>query len=233
MAYCLPFQVPEGLNFKRKKAMRNRFKTGLIEILTGFMAIFIFYGSSLPVTLEWSSVNDEEVKGYLIYYGTESGNYTGVIDVGNVSQYDVTDIEEGETYYFAVSSYDSWGNVSELSPEIKWINGQTSKTTGVDDYDEGRPGNFILNQNYPNPFNPSTTISYTITKPGEVRLIIYNIYGQTVRTLVDEYSQSTYEKREVVWNGRDENGNVVTSGVYLYSLVVNGEVETKRMIFNK
>ena len=213
--------------------MKNPFKAVMIKIFTGFLVLFIFYGFAFSVTLKWGSVAESDVQGYLIYYGTKQGNYTGVIDVGDVSEYNVTDIEEGKTYYFAVSSYDTWGNVSDLSPEIKWTGGQTSKPTGVDEDGKIQPENFALNQNFPNPFNPMTTISYTLKRPGEVRLTIYNIYGQTVRTLVNEYSQRTGEKREVVWNGKDEGGNIVTSGVYLYSLIVNGEIETKRMIFNK
>ncbi|MCD6115977.1 T9SS type A sorting domain-containing protein [bacterium] len=213
--------------------MKNPLKAGMIKIFTGFLVLFIFYGFAFSVTLNWGSVTEPDVQGYLIYYGTEQGNYTDVIDVGDVSEYDVIDIEEGKTYYFAVASYDSWGNVSELSPEIKWISGQASKPTGIDEDGKIQPENFALSQNFPNPFNPMTTISYTLKRPGEVRLTVYNIYGQTVKTLVNEYSQSAGEKREVVWNGKDENGNSVTSGVYLYSLIVNGEIETKRMIFNK
>lgn len=85
------------------------------------------------------------------------------------------------------------------------------------------PDNFTLNQNYPNPFNPSTTISYTIKSSDifnseikRTKLIIYNILGKKVKTIVDRIEPpGTYE---VVWDGTDLNGKKVSSGVYLYRL---------------
>ncbi len=70
---------------------------------------------------------------------------------------------------------------------------------------------------YPNPFNPSLTISYTLKEPSEITLQIYNVLGQTVRTLVSGqyHDPGNYS---VQWNGQDERGRDVASGVYLYVL---------------
>lgn len=100
---------------------------------------------------------------------------------------------------------------------------------------------FILAQNYPNPFNPSTTISFQIKSKGQgtsanlpktvpilTSLTIYNILGQKVKTLVDE--DKLAGEYSVVWNGKDEYGEDVSSGIYFYRLKVKGFTETKRML---
>jgi flagellar hook assembly protein FlgD len=73
---------------------------------------------------------------------------------------------------------------------------------------------FALDQNYPNPFNPSTTIQFAIPKQASITLRVYNILGQEVATLVDESKPAGYY--EMVWNGHNQSGNVISSGVYFY-----------------
>jgi len=111
--------------------------------------------------------------------------------------------------------------------------------TSVDDnHQDGLlPDGFVLEQNYPNPFNPSTTISYTVGKPGSAlnpmvtRLVIYNTLGQKVATLVDEIQlPGTYS---VIWNGANESGEAVASGVYLYRLENDDLTMTRKMILLK
>ena len=80
--------------------------------------------------------------------------------------------------------------------------------------------------NYPNPFNPTTKISYQLPADSEVELIIYNIKGQKVKTLVDEVLPAG--EHSIIWDGRDYNGNRVGSGIYLYKLNVNGKTEAVR-----
>jgi len=86
------------------------------------------------------------------------------------------------------------------------------------------PGQFALSQNYPNPFNPSTKIRYDAAYPGEVKLIVYDLLGRTVIELVKQNLQPG--KYEADWNAAGE-----PSGVYFYSLYVNGQrIDTKSMI---
>lgn len=75
------------------------------------------------------------------------------------------------------------------------------------------PLNYEINQNYPNPFNPATIIKYQLPAAGEVQLIIYNVLGQQIRTLVTGQNEAGYHR--VVWNGRDDVGQQVTSGIYI------------------
>jgi len=90
---------------------------------------------------------------------------------------------------------------------------------------------FHLGQNIPNPFNPTTTIMYNIEQADQVELVVYNMLGQKVRTLVNKHqSAKTYR---VVWNGLDEHGTQVSSGVYVYRLKAGKNVAINKMIFLK
>jgi len=89
----------------------------------------------------------------------------------------------------------------------------------------------MLSQNYPNPFNPSTTIKFNLPNPGNVKLSVYNIKGQLVKTLVDDFMPK--DSHEIVWHGTDNNDRSVASGVYFYRLSANGRSETKKMLLMK
>ncbi|MGE5458615.1 MAG: T9SS type A sorting domain-containing protein, partial [Methanococcaceae archaeon] len=93
------------------------------------------------------------------------------------------------------------------------------------------PTEFGLGQNYPNPFNPSTRISYNITKPGTVKLNVFDVMGRHVKTLVDTNQQSG--NYSVIWNGVNDLGQKISSGIYFYSLSSNEMTETKKMILLK
>jgi hypothetical protein len=93
------------------------------------------------------------------------------------------------------------------------------------------PTEFALNQNYPNPFNPSTSINFGIPVNGEVTIEIYDLLGSRVRTLASGRHEAGYY--QVLWDGRNESGQFVTSGVYLYRLTSQGFVATRKMILVK
>lgn len=101
----------------------------------------------------------------------------------------------------------------------------------VDIPEIGHPVSPALFQNYPNPFNPSTTIAYTISNHSHVRLTVFNILGQQVQMLVDEDKAAGMQS--VVWNGRDDKGRRVSSGVYLCRLESDFRTETLKMIVLK
>lgn len=88
-----------------------------------------------------------------------------------------------------------------------------------------------LAQNIPNPFNPSTTISFSLKKNSNVSIIVYNVKGQKVKSLVsDSYNQGTHS---IVWNGLDDNNRPVSSGVYFYRMVSDEFQSTKKAIMMK
>lgn len=89
--------------------------------------------------------------------------------------------------------------------------------TGVEENKEsGIPTSFALDQNYPNPFNPSTTIKFALPQDAAVTLKIYNLLGQEVSNLVDETRSAGYH--QILWNGRNQSGNQVATGVYFYRI---------------
>ena len=90
---------------------------------------------------------------------------------------------------------------------------------------------FQLFQNYPNPFNPVTHIKYSLPKTVDVELIIYNTLGERVKTLVNKNQDSAYYTVE--WNGTNDSGLKVGSGVYLYSLRAGDNFNVKKMILLK
>ena len=81
----------------------------------------------------------------------------------------------------------------------------------------------FLHQNYPNPFNPITTINYYLIENSKVEINIYNIKGQKVKQLINEHLSTG--QHSVIWNGKDDNNKLVSSGVYLYKLNVNNKTE--------
>ena len=91
--------------------------------------------------------------------------------------------------------------------------------------------NLINSVNYPNPFNPVTTIRYNIPKNGNVTVKVYNILGQKVKTLVNRVQKSG--ENSVVWNGTNDNGNMVASGIYMYKIKNGRHTSTKKMILMK
>jgi hypothetical protein len=93
------------------------------------------------------------------------------------------------------------------------------------------PKDFSLLQNLPNPFNPQTEISYDLPNACHVKLSIYNLLGQRLRTLVDEY-QTTGHKT-VLWDSKDDRGNRVASGIYFYQIQAGNFTDAKKMILMK
>ncbi len=85
------------------------------------------------------------------------------------------------------------------------------------------PGIAFQTSNYPNPFNPSTTIKYSMPSAGHLKLCVYNVRGQLVKTLIDGVRPAG-EDQTVVWDGTDERGSSAASGVYFYEARALGDV---------
>ena len=111
---------------------------------------------------------------------------------------------------------------------ITWLQNTVStpvgvKTTGLSN---------SLSQNYPNPFNPTTTIEYQLREQSPVQLKIYNVAGQLVRTLVNDV-KAAGQVHIASWDGRNDSGQTVSSGVYFYKLTSSNFVQTKTMVLLK
>ncbi len=104
-------------------------------------------------------------------------------------------------------------------------------TVGVIDR-AGIPEEYALEANYPNPFNPSTTIRYQLPAAGYVSLMVYDLTGKLIRTLVSAARPAGYHR--AVWDGTDQRGATVATGVYFYRIAVdNAFVQTRKMVLMK
>jgi hypothetical protein len=130
--------------------------------------------------------------------------------------------------YIVVGRTDSYGAgdddfyVVKLGPDIP---------VDVKEGDLVHPSSFNLSANYPNPFNPSTTIEYSLGRPVNVKLEILNLLGQEVRTLVDETRSAG--RYRIAWDGTNDDGEPVSSGVYLYRFQAGDVVQTRKMLLIK
>jgi hypothetical protein len=98
----------------------------------------------------------------------------------------------------------------------------------VEEKPENNVNAFRLNQNYPNPFNPETTIHYDLPVDTEVELVIFNVLGQKVRTLVDKKEKAG--EKSIPWDGRDDGGLPLGSGTYLIRMRSGDFLEVKKMV---
>jgi photosystem II stability/assembly factor-like uncharacterized protein len=121
------------------------------------------------------------------------------------------------------SPQDGWG-VSAGGAIIKF----SENVTSVAEATAAVPDGFDLFRNYPNPFNPSTTITYALAHAADIELTIFNALGQHVRTLASGY-QST-GAHSLSWDGRDDHGRQLGSGIYYYRLAAGEMVQCRRML---
>jgi hypothetical protein len=90
------------------------------------------------------------------------------------------------------------------------------------------PNDYFISQNYPNPFNPSTLIDYALVSDARIEIAIYNIYGNKIKTLFSGAQESGFHT--IYWDGTNNNGLQVSSGIYLVNLNVNNKVLSKKMV---
>ncbi|MGH7599582.1 MAG: DUF7594 domain-containing protein, partial [bacterium] len=164
----------------------------------------------------------------------------GSVTVGQVVEFDVTAAIAGNgTISFGMknsSSTSVYYSSKEGSTKPELVIQVSSGAAGkmVDIISETvspLPERFDLSPNYPNPFNAQTVIEYALPKEEKVRLIIYNIAGQMVRTLVDESLPAGYKR--VLWNGADAYGREVSTGIYFFQLQFGGQKLVRKMIVQR
>jgi len=136
----------------------------------------------------------------------------------------------GDTLYVNDDTATNSGcSSSALNPVVVRMIMGVNPPTEITDIGGEKPQSFRLEQNYPNPFNPNTIISYSLPQTSGINIIIYNMLGQKIRSLVDELNQSagTYTTQ---WDGRDDAGKQVPSGIYIYRMWVGEFVQSRKMM---
>ncbi len=197
------------------------------------------------VALEWGMGSDNETPQLGLTYNIKVGTSSGGNEIfssmatndgfllkphnGNMLNSlacSINNLQNG-TYYVSVQTIDNSYVGSAFSDEISFeiTNGIVSNDSDI------VPMITRLNKNYPNPFNPETTISFDINKSQHVKLEIYNVRGQKVKTLCNDNLQAGNHK--YIWNGRDQNNNKVASGVYFAKMTSKSLTKTQKMILMK
>jgi len=138
---------------------------------------------------------------------------------------------DAETNYKDTLTVVAYSRFDPTATATKKIVTTVNAITGVDDGNFHVPGMFTLNQNFPNPFNPETVISFSLDKPGDVTLSVYDILGRKVTTLYQGYLATG--QHQFRWNGADGNGQGVASGVYFYRLSSDQISLTRKMALMK
>ena len=175
------------------------------------------------VKLLWETASEVGNLGFHVYRSSsENGKYekitTDLLPPSADGKYAFVDkqAQVGRKFYYKIEDLASNGASQQHGPVMAELTA---------------PETFALSQNYPNPFNPTTSIRFQLPMVDQVRIEVYNLSGQLVRTLVDAQVQAGYHT--VLWDGRNDHGLNVSSGVYYYRLKTNSFVAIKKMALIK
>jgi hypothetical protein len=188
---------------------------GVPVAIEGFEAAY----SGDGIVLHWSVGQGASFEGFHIYKslrpedGFERINPDLILPGEGRDYYDRS-VSPGKTYWYRLGAVDAEG---------EWMSQTVSATV---------PGAALaLYQNVPNPFNPATSISFVLPGRSRAMLVVYDVAGRHVKTLLDTVVEGG--PREAVWDGTDERGNRVSSGIYFYRLQVGERTLVKRMLLLK
>jgi len=122
-------------------------------------------------------------------------------------------------------SYEKGGKFGDLLTVVDTLQANQTK---VNDNIQSAPEGYWLHQNYPNPFNPATTISYIIPEAAVIQVNIYNMAGSKIKTYITDHKNAG--QYSIIWDGKNDSGYAVSSGVYLISLQANDYTATKKVM---
>ena len=189
-------------------------------------------GPALPTSLQ---VVPSEPPTY--YDITSSAAFDGYVEI--TITYDEADIA-GSEENLSLMHFDGveWTDITTaLDTDANTISGTTLSLSpfviaepfpvDVGEAGESLPVAFDLGRNYPNPFNPTTTITYSLAQASHVKLEVFTVLGQRVAALVNEPKQSGVHS--IVWDGTDNSGNAVASGIYIYRIVADNYIASRKM----
>jgi len=147
------------------------------------------------------------------------------IDVFSFMDEDVIELNQ---YVYHIKAYNELKDIYSVPSNSVLITVQTTS-----EHEEINPVYVFSTTNYPNPFNPETVIRFEVQGSRFVNIEVYNLRGQKVRTLLDGSSEFGAGSHDVVWNGQDDSGRSMSSGVYLYRIQAGDDVAVRRMLLMK
>ena len=190
---------------------------------------------TLNPTLYWEESNDIDA-GDSIYYEVLiafDSLFTNILIDSNVADSNYS-IDSGfvinSQYYWKVYAIDRDSAVTSCNAPF-FFKTSTTATNMTEDRINCFPNEFTLYQNHPNPFNPKTSISYSIPELCHIELIIYNMMGQEISTLVNEQKEAG--SYTTIWNGKNYLGKLMPSGLYFYKIKAGNHIKTQKMMLLK
>ncbi len=197
---------------------------------------FLGSGAETPTSRKLPATWNDTVYAITLWFHNNDAHNTRVC-------VDTCFFQPGGTWKWVVSP--SAGVLLDKFPVFQGLTGQAysqpdggycfriwDQAQGVDGTDDlNLPKAFALQQNFPNPFNPATIIKYDVPRRSPVKLTVFNVLGQKVKTLVDGVKEAS--SYEVSWDGTTDGGSSVSSGIYFYKMEAGSFVQTKKMVMMK
>ena len=187
------------------------------------------------IVFKWHPAFDPNPLGkidYTLYFDISKlfVQSTAISDISDTTYAFTDSLTNNKNYFWTVVAVDNDSFVT-VSPDTFnfWVNDTPSIVSDLNS--QALPSEYGLSQNYPNPFNPITTIKYQLPKTSLITINIYNVLGHLIRTLVEEKQEAGYHS--IIWDGKDNNKQKVSSGIYLYTLKANNFVKTRKLVFIK
>lgn len=191
-----------------------------------------------PRKVMFADVNDDNADDVLVIVHTTDDVKLYLNDGPGTFTYDTAYTVSGAPRGMAFDDFDGDGYndlaiTSNTTDDVGILINRLSLILSVDDVNTNGvlPNDFSLEQNYPNPFNPDTKIRFSLPTASHVKLELFNMLGQSVMVLVDEYLSAGL--KEVSWNGVNANGQQVASGMYLYRITTDEFTDSKTMVLLK
>jgi len=156
--------------------------------------------------------------------GSLSAGGTQTITVRVTTPPDIVADSTDHVYLFATSV----SNLAAMGVNRGTLDVQA---VGIFEEENGVPERYYLAQNYPNPFNASTAIAFGLKVGGQTTVTVYNLLGQSVAVLLDEYQSAG--RHLALWDGKDRHGQTVPTGVYFYRIRSAEFAETRKMVLMK
>jgi len=197
---------------------------GAFEITLPVITGFTFYTFDTYISLTWDPTNQDGFQYYLLERSTDEEFAEDIVsNYVTINYYEDNEMEYDTEYFYRVSYYtNNWSEYSEvISVTLQWLD--------VDG--EQLPTVYALHQNYPNPFNPTTQIKYDLPEDAMVSITIYDIMGRSIRSLVN--SQQTAGYRSIQWNATNNLGELLSAGMYIYTIQAGEFSQTRKMILLK
>ncbi|MCH8010979.1 MAG: T9SS type A sorting domain-containing protein, partial [Candidatus Marinimicrobia bacterium] len=184
------------------------------------------FGAIMDMEHEGGSVTDES--SYSFYYTLIDGGAVDGGRFGRPANVDLADMDNDG--HLEIVATVPWSGDNPVANLLGLYVFEFDPTVGIEPESpkDQLPSSFALKQNYPNPFNPVTSIAYDLSSVTYVTLKVYDLLGRHVRTLVNE--SQIAGSYLAVWDGKDNTGGMVSTGIYLYRLETEQFISTKKMV---